>query len=80
MDSQFQLILSACMLNDDQEVEKIQLISREVDRLYSLLQLQKSYDSNEFNEATYLIATEIRGQDIVTIKSVFDMGVNFVLG
>ncbi|MCK6077561.1 DUF262 domain-containing protein [Paenibacillus silvae] len=72
MDSQFQLILSACELNDGQEAEKIKLISQEVDRLYSLLQLQKSYDSNEFNEATYLIATEIRGQNIVTIKSVFD--------
>lgn len=72
MDSQFLLILSACELNDAQEAEKIKLISQEVDRLYSLLQLQKSYDSNEFNEATYLIATEIRGQNVATIKSVFD--------
>jgi uncharacterized protein with ParB-like and HNH nuclease domain len=72
MDSQFQLILSACVLNDAQEQEKIKLISREVDRLYSLLQLQKSYDSNEFNEAIYLITAEIRGQDLATIKSVFD--------
>ncbi|WP_054943670.1 DUF262 domain-containing protein [Paenibacillus ihuae] len=72
MDSQFQLILSACVLNDSQEQEKIKLIAREVDRLFSLLQLQKSYDSNDFNEATYLISAEIRGQDIAIIKSVFD--------
>ncbi|WNS41568.1 DUF262 domain-containing protein [Paenibacillus sp. MMS20-IR301] len=72
MDSQFQLIMSACVINDSQEQEKIKLISREVDRLFSLLQLQKSYDSNDFNEATYLISAEIRGQDIAIIKSVFD--------
>lgn len=72
MDSQVQLIMSACVLNDSQEQEKIKLIAREVDRLFSPLQLQKSYDSNDFNEATYLISAEIRGQDIAIIKSVFD--------
>lgn len=72
MDSQFQLIMSACILNDPEEDEKIKLISHEVDRLFSLLQLQKSYDSNEFNEAIYLIAAEIRGEKVDSIKSIFD--------
>lgn len=72
MDSQFLLILSACVPNDPHEKEKIQLVSRETDRLYALLQLQKSYDSNDFNEAVYGISAEIRGQDVATIQSVFN--------
>ncbi|WP_042355649.1 DUF262 domain-containing protein [Bacillus rubiinfantis] len=71
MDSQFLLILSACRLHDPEEDEKIQLISREVDRLFSLLQLQKSYDSNEFNETIYQISTDIRDLELVKIKDVF---------
>ncbi|SED14789.1 DUF262 domain-containing protein [Paenibacillus sp. GP183] len=72
MDSQFLLILSSCTLSDPEETEKIKLISYEVDRLFSLLQLQKSYDSNDFNELIYLISSEIRGQGVHTIKSIFD--------
>lgn len=72
MDSQFLLILSACKLNDEQEDEKIKLISQQVDRLFSLLQLQKSYDSNDFNEMVYLINSEIRKADLNKIKEVFD--------
>ncbi len=72
MDSQFLLILSACQLNDPQEIEKIKIVSYEVDRLFSLLQLQKSYDSNDFNEAIYQISAQIRGIDSHKIKAVFD--------
>ena len=72
MDSQFLLILSACKLNDEQEDEKIKLISQQVDRLFSLLQLQKSYDSNDFYEMVYLINSEIRKADLNKIKEVFD--------
>lgn len=60
MDSQFLLILSACTLDDPQEREKVELISYNVDRLFSLLQLQRSYDSNDFNVAIYKLSSEIR--------------------
>ncbi|WP_042224730.1 DUF262 domain-containing protein [Oceanobacillus manasiensis] len=63
MDGQFMLILSACKIDDELEDEKIKLISYHVDRLYSLLQLQKSYDSNDFNEAMYEISRQIRNKD-----------------
>jgi hypothetical protein len=63
MNTQFLLILSACKINDPLENEKINLISYEVDRLFTLLQLQKSYDSNDFNEAIYEISQKIREVD-----------------
>lgn len=73
MDSQFLLTLSVCKLNDSKEDEKIQKISYEVDRFYSLLQLQKGYDSNDYNEAIYKISQSIREQDDFTyIRKVFD--------
>ncbi len=73
MDSQFLLTLSVCKLNDPKEDEKIQRISYEVDRFYSLLQLQKGYDSNDYNEAIYKISQSIREQDDFTyIRKVFD--------
>jgi len=72
MDSQFLLVLSACKLNDEDEDEKIKLISLQVDRLFSLLQLQKSYDSNDFNETSYLISSEIRDSSLENIREVFN--------
>ena len=72
MDSQFLLVLSACNLDDHQEKEKIKLISYNVDRLFSLLQLQRSYDSNDFNVAIYKINSEIRNKSVDKIREVFD--------
>ena len=62
LDAPFQLILSACNLDDKKEKEKIRSISYEVDRYYSLLQLQNVYDSNEFTDSLYRISKAIRGE------------------
>lgn len=72
MDSQFLLILSACKLNDPQEDEKIKVISYEIDRFFTLLQLQRSYDSNDFNQAIYKISSRIRDHDVSIVRQVFD--------
>lgn len=72
MDSQFLLILSACDLNDPEEDNKIKLISYNVDRLFSLLQLQRSYDSNDFSIMIYKINSEIRNKPLDNIREVFD--------
>lgn len=72
MDRQFLLILSACKLNDPQEDQKIKKVSYEIDRFFSLLQLQRSYDSNDFTKAIYKISSKIRGQDVSRIREVFD--------
>lgn len=72
MNMQFLLILSSCSLNDPQENDKIKTISYEVDRLFCLLQLQRSYGSNEFAESIYKISAEIRNKDVSVIRPAFD--------
>jgi len=72
MDSQFLLILSSCKLNDPEEDDKLKSISKNVDKLYSLLQLQRSYDSNSFNETVYKISSEIRDKELNFIDDVFN--------
>jgi hypothetical protein len=72
MDMQFLLILSSCSLNDAQEENKIKAIAYEVDRLFSLLQLQRSYGSNAFAVAIYKLSSSIREKDISEIRKEFD--------
>ncbi len=72
MDTQFILIHSSCVLNDPEESSKIKIVSREVDRLFSLLSLQRSYDSNEFSRVIYKISNEIRNKPIEVIRPAFD--------
>jgi uncharacterized protein with ParB-like and HNH nuclease domain len=80
MDMQFLLILSSCNLNDPQETEKIKTIAYEVDRLFCLLQLQRSWDSNAFAESIYKISAEIRNKDISEIRPAFDKAMLELLG
>lgn len=72
MDSQFLLILSICQLNDQWEEEKIKKVSYEINRFFTLLQLQRSYDSNDFNTNIYKINEKIRGKGLENIRSIFD--------
>ncbi len=72
MDTQFLLILSACGLNDPEENEKIKTIAYHVDRMFCLLQLQRSYDSNDFNTAIYQISAKIRDKSVEEIGKAFD--------
>jgi uncharacterized protein with ParB-like and HNH nuclease domain len=72
MDMQFLLILSSCTFDDPQESDKIKTIAYEVDRLFCLLQLQRSWDSNAFAETIYKISADIRDKDKSEIREVFD--------
>jgi len=72
MDTQFLLILSSCTLDDPQEDDKIKTISYEVDRLFCLIQLQRSWDSNAFAETVFKISVDIREKDISEIRKTFD--------
>lgn len=72
MDGQFLLILSVCKLNDPQEDLKIEKVAYELDRMFTLLQLQNSYDSNVFYELLYKISDEIREGELDDIRIVFD--------
>ena len=72
MDGQFLLIFSSCRLNDPKEEAKIRTVSYEIDRLFSLLQLQNAYDSNAFATLLYLISAIIRDQPVDQIRPAFD--------
>lgn len=72
MDAQYRLILSACSVDDSEEHEKIITVSRELDRLFTLLQLQGGYDSNKFTVTSYQIAKEIREKPVSSIRSIFE--------
>lgn len=72
MNTQFLLIMSACEINDIEEENKILAVSRQLDRLFCLLQLQRSYNSNSFSTEIFKISSEIRNQPISKINEVFD--------
>jgi hypothetical protein len=72
MDSQNLLILSACVVDDDEEDEKIRLVAFHLDRLFALLRLQRAYDSNEFSDAVYEISNEIRAKPASAISPAFE--------
>ena len=63
LDAPFHLVLSACLFNDPDEDSKVRLIASEIDRYFSLLQLQGAYDSNEFADSLFRISELIRGQN-----------------
>jgi hypothetical protein len=72
LDTQFLLILSACTLNDPEEDIKTRHVAQELDRAFSLLQLQSTYDSNGFAEMIYEISTDIREKPVTQLRVVFD--------
>jgi hypothetical protein len=72
MDGQFLLILASCDFSDPEEAAKIRTVAAEIDRLFSLLQLQNAYDSNAFAERLYRISSEIRNQPVQEIRAAFD--------
>lgn len=72
LDAPFHLVFSACVQHDPDEDEKIETIGREIDRYYTLLQLQNAYDSNEFADSLYRISAKIRGGSVDTFRPAFD--------
>jgi hypothetical protein len=72
LDAPFLLALSACVPDDPLEDEKIELLAKEIDRYFSLLQLQSAYDSNEFADSLFRISEAIRGQALENYRPAFD--------
>jgi len=66
------LIMSACKINDADEEEKINAVSYEYDRLYSLLQLQHSYNSSDMVNNVYTISQRIRNGEVSDIHAAFN--------
>lgn len=72
LDAPFYLSLASCIRNDPLEEDKITLLSKEIDRYFSLLQLQNAYDSNEFADSIYRISGKIRDKGTDTYRQAFD--------
>lgn len=72
MNTRFLLVLSSCAINDPEENEKLKLISYHLDRLFCLLQLQRSWNSNEFATNIHFIASEIREKPVNEIEEIFN--------
>lgn len=79
LDTQFMLIMAACSLNDPEESKKIAVVSHQLDRFFTLLQLQNSYDSNQVIIELFLVAKEIRDRPLDEIASVFDVHLQKIL-
>lgn len=72
LSGQYQIILAACKVNDEQENEKIQIIAKEYDRLWMLLNLNGIYDSNEFQEISYNLNERLKNTQIQDYSTIFD--------
>lgn len=72
LDTQFMLVLSACTVDDPEEKEKIDSVASGLDRMFSLLQLQGAYDSNEFATRLYEVSVEIRDKPASEIPFIFE--------
>lgn len=72
MDTQSMLILSVCKLNDPEKNEKIKEISRLIDKLFVLLQLNQSYDSNRFVEIVYELMGKLKDKEIKEYDKIFE--------
>ncbi len=72
LSGQYQIILSACDINDSEEDAKIALIAKEFDRLHILLKLNRAYDSNTFQEISYSLNEKIRNSLITDYREIFD--------
>jgi len=69
---QFLLILSALKVKDKEEDEKINLVAKNLDRLYTITRLLGIYDSNKHQEIIYELNKEIRDKNINEIQEIFD--------
>ncbi len=80
IDGASMLIISSCFENDSEKQEKLEQIPLELDRLYSLLQLQGAYNSNAFTKMLYIISANIREKPLEEIRPAFDLQLKEELG
>lgn len=72
LDGIYQNILAACEINDKFEDEKIKILAKEVDRLYVLLQLSQSYNSNKFPEISYSLNKKLKNEIPENYRNIFN--------
>ena len=69
---QYQNILAACAINDPREDEKIQVLAKEMDRFWMLLNLNGVYDSNEFQDKCYRISQQLKDVELESYRAIYD--------
>ena len=72
LSGQYQNILSACIVNEKLEQTKIEIISKEIDRLYMLLRLNGIYSSNDYTELQYNLNQKLQNIDPDSFREEFD--------
>ncbi len=66
------LLLSACQVDDPEQDKKIEAVASGLDRMFTLLQLQGAYDSNEFAGRLYEVGVDLRQCAAVDIPAIFE--------
>lgn len=61
MDGHLMLTLAACDVDDREEDEKIAAVAKAFDKAYVMLQLNRAYDINQFQELLYSLNPQLRG-------------------
>lgn len=69
---QYQNIMAACSIDDPREEEKIQVLAKEMDRFWMLMNLNGVYDSNEFQDKCYRISQQLKEAELESYRSIFD--------
>lgn len=72
MDGHIMLALAACKVDDPDEDIKITAVARAFDRAYVMLQLNRAYDSNQFQELLYTLHPILRSCSTDEIEQKID--------
>jgi hypothetical protein len=72
MDGHLMLAMAACEVDDPEEDAKIVAVGRGFDRAYVALQLNRAYDSNQFQELLYSLNPSLRGSKAEQIEGIID--------
>jgi len=72
MDGHIMLALAVCGVDDPSEDEKVSVVAKAFDRAYVMLQLNRAYDSNRFQELLYTMHPVLRGCPTEEIESRID--------
>ena len=73
MDGHLMLILATCQVNDPDEQQKISAVARAIDRAYVMLQLNRVYDSNGFQELLYTLHPALRSCPANEIEGIINL-------
>ena len=72
VNSQYQIIIAACEIDDPDEENKIKIICNEVERINMLLRLNGVYESQKYQDIVYKIASLIKNRPSSEYRSIFN--------